>query len=189
MAAKFGRQIAFWSARKASALVARDAKTGLPAAHPSQSVLSPARSRSRPSRQLRHPQFEGRRQVDRVVAAQCRSRRLPARTARPGRHRSQRRSRQGLPKRPLPRECLSRVTKDGLTPTEDQRVAHGGEVAVKRGRAWKLERAVVHKRGGGTRSNRYSHGDGPEPKPHSRKMYWHPGNGRLQRNPHYKPGA
>lgn len=81
------------------------------------------------------------------------------------------------------------ATKDGLAPTEDQRAAHGGEAVVKRGRAWKLERAVVHKRGGGTRSNRYSRGDGPKPKPHSRKTYWHPGNGRLQRNPYYKPGA
>jgi hypothetical protein len=62
-------------------------------------------------------------------------------------------------------------------------------MAAKRGRAWKLERAVVHRRSGSTRSNRYSAGDGPKPKPHTRKMYWHPGNGRLQRNPHYDPNA
>ena len=62
-------------------------------------------------------------------------------------------------------------------------------MAAKRGRAWKLERAVVHRRDGSTRSNRYTASDGPKPKPHTRKMYWHPGNGRLQRNPNYDPNA
>lgn len=57
---------------------------------------------------------------------------------------------------------------------------------TKKGRAWKLERAVVHTRKG-TRSNRYAKGDGPKPAPHSRKQYWHPGNQRYQRNPFYRP--
>jgi hypothetical protein len=57
-----------------------------------------------------------------------------------------------------------------------------------RGRAWKLDRTAVH-RGGKTRSNRYTKSDGPKPAPHSRKHYWHPGNGRYQRNPHYRPGG
>jgi hypothetical protein len=57
---------------------------------------------------------------------------------------------------------------------------------AKRGRAWKLERTVVHRRGRPARSNRYASGDGPKPKPHSRKQYWHPGNGRYQKNPHYR---
>jgi hypothetical protein len=61
-------------------------------------------------------------------------------------------------------------------------------MAAKSGRAWKLERTVVHSRGK-TRSNRYSSGDGPKPAPHTRKQYWHPGNGRYQRNPYYDPGA
>ena len=60
---------------------------------------------------------------------------------------------------------------------------------AKRGRAWKLERAVVHRPGKGPRSNRYAGGDGPKPAPHSRKQYWHPGNQRYQRNPYYRPGA
>jgi hypothetical protein len=60
---------------------------------------------------------------------------------------------------------------------------------AKSGRAWKLERTVVHKKGGGTRSNRYSSNDGPKPAPHSRKQYWHPGNERYQKNPHYRPGT
>lgn len=60
---------------------------------------------------------------------------------------------------------------------------------AKRGRAWKLERTMVHRPGKSPRSNRYAPGDGPKPKPHSRKQYWHPGNGRYQKNPHYRPGA
>lgn len=72
--------------------------------------------------------------------------------------------------------------------TQSKRDLFGGEMAAKKGRAWKLERAVVHGRNG-TRSNRYSSSDGPRPKPHTRKMYWHPGNGRLQRNPYYDPNA
>jgi hypothetical protein len=59
---------------------------------------------------------------------------------------------------------------------------------AKRGRAWKLERTVVH-HGGKTRSNRYATGDGAKPAPHSRKQYWHPGNNRYQRNPYYWPGS
>jgi len=59
---------------------------------------------------------------------------------------------------------------------------------AQRGRAWKIDRAAVH-RGGTTRSNRYSSGDGPKPAPGTRKQYWHPGNGRYQRNPHYNPNA
>lgn len=59
----------------------------------------------------------------------------------------------------------------------------------KRGRAWKMERTVVHKKGGGTRSNRYSGSDsGKKPAPGTRKQYWHAGNGRYQKNPHYKGG-
>ena len=57
---------------------------------------------------------------------------------------------------------------------------------AKRGRAWKLERTVVHRAGRPARSNRYASSDGPKPKPHSRKQYWHPGNGRYQKNPHYR---
>ena len=60
---------------------------------------------------------------------------------------------------------------------------------AKRGRAWKLERAVVHRPGRAPRSNRYTRGDGPKPAPHSRKQYWHPRNQRYQRNPNYRPGA
>jgi hypothetical protein len=59
---------------------------------------------------------------------------------------------------------------------------------AKSGRAWKLERTVVH-HAGKTRSNRYAAGDGPEPAPHSRKQYWHSGNNRYQRNPYYRPGS
>ena len=59
---------------------------------------------------------------------------------------------------------------------------------AQRGRAWKMDRAAVH-RDGKTTSNRYSRTDGPKPAPHSRKQYWHPGNGRYQRNPWYRPGA
>lgn len=59
---------------------------------------------------------------------------------------------------------------------------------AKRGRAWKLERTVVHYRCRPARSNRCASGDGPKPKPkpHSRKQYLHPGNGRHQKNPHYR---
>ncbi len=60
---------------------------------------------------------------------------------------------------------------------------------AKSGRAWKLERAVVHRSNGTTRSNRYSKSDGPKPAPGTRRQYWHPGNGRYQRNPHYDPNA
>lgn len=57
----------------------------------------------------------------------------------------------------------------------------------KRGRAWKLERTVVHKSDGTTRSNRYSDSDrGKRPRPGTRKQYWHPGNDRYQKNPHYR---
>ena len=56
------------------------------------------------------------------------------------------------------------------------------------GRAWKMDRTVVH-RAGKVRSNRYSAGDGPKPAPHSRKQYWHSGNNRYQRNPYYRPGS
>jgi hypothetical protein len=59
---------------------------------------------------------------------------------------------------------------------------------AQKGRAWKMDRTVVHQ-GGKTRSNRYSGGDGPKPPPHTRKQYWHPGNGRYQRNPYYRPDA
>jgi hypothetical protein len=58
---------------------------------------------------------------------------------------------------------------------------------AKSGRAWKLERTVVH-HAGKTRSNRYAADDGPKPAPHSRKQYWHSGNNRYQRNP-YWPGS
>ena len=57
---------------------------------------------------------------------------------------------------------------------------------AKRGRSWKLERAVV-RRAGKTRSNRYSKSDGAKPAPHPRKQYWHPGNGRYQKNPPLRP--
>lgn len=60
---------------------------------------------------------------------------------------------------------------------------------AQRGRAWKIDRTVVHKRGGKPRSNRYSSTDGPKPAPHTRKQYWHPGNNRYQRNPYYDPNA
>jgi hypothetical protein len=56
----------------------------------------------------------------------------------------------------------------------------------KKGRAWTLERAVVHLPGGSTRSNRYRPGEGRRPAPGTRKFYWHPGNRRLQRNPFYR---
>lgn len=59
---------------------------------------------------------------------------------------------------------------------------------AKSGRAWKMERTVVHTPKG-PRSNRYAPNDGPKPAPHTRKQYWHPGNERYQRNPHYKPNA
>lgn len=59
---------------------------------------------------------------------------------------------------------------------------------AKSGRAWKLERTVVH-HAGKTRSNRYAADDGPKPAPHSRKQYWHSGNNRYQRNPYYRPGS
>jgi hypothetical protein len=68
-----------------------------------------------------------------------------------------------------------------MTPTEEDNMAQSG-------RSWKLDRAVVH-RNGKARSNRYSPSDGPRPRPHSRKQYWHPGNKRFQRNPFYRPGA
>jgi hypothetical protein len=56
---------------------------------------------------------------------------------------------------------------------------------AKKGRAWKMERTVVHKKGGGTRSNRYSDSDfEKKPPPGSRKQYWHPSNNRYQKNPH-----
>lgn len=42
--------------------------------------------------------------------------------------------------------------------------------------------AAVH-RGGKVRSNRYSANDGPRPAPHTRKQYWHPGNGRYPAKP------
>ncbi len=58
---------------------------------------------------------------------------------------------------------------------------------AKRGRAWKLDRTVVHKQDGGTRSNRYSKSDSSQkPEPGTRKQYWHAGNNRYQKNPHYK---
>ena len=50
-----------------------------------------------------------------------------------------------------------------------------------------MDRTVVH-RGSKTRSNRYRPGDGPQPKPGTRKQYWHPGNQRYQRNPYYRGG-
>lgn len=57
---------------------------------------------------------------------------------------------------------------------------------VKKGRAWKMERAVVKKSDGTTRSNRYSGSDSkPRPEPGTRKQYWHPGNNRYQKNPNY----
>lgn len=60
---------------------------------------------------------------------------------------------------------------------------------AKKGRAWKMERTSVSKRGGGTRSNRYSKSDSsPKPSPGTRKQYWHPGNNRYQKNPHYRGG-
>lgn len=58
----------------------------------------------------------------------------------------------------------------------------------KSGRAWKMERTVVHTKSG-PRSNRYAKSDGPKPAPHTRKQYWHPGNNRYQTNPHYDPNA
>ena len=60
---------------------------------------------------------------------------------------------------------------------------------AQRGRAWKMDRTVVHRSDGTTKSNRYTKGDGPKPAPHTRKQYWHPGNDRYQRNPHYRPEA
>jgi hypothetical protein len=41
---------------------------------------------------------------------------------------------------------------------------------------------------GKTRINRYTASDGPTQAPHSHKQYWHPGNGRYQRNPYYGRG-
>jgi hypothetical protein len=52
-----------------------------------------------------------------------------------------------------------------------------------------MERTVVHRAGKAPRSNRYAPGDGAKPAPHSRKQYWHPANGRYQRNPYYRPGS
>jgi hypothetical protein len=60
---------------------------------------------------------------------------------------------------------------------------------ARRGRAWKLERTVVHRKGRKSRSNRYSRNDGPKPAPRTRKQYWHSGNRRYQRNPWYDPNA
>jgi hypothetical protein len=57
---------------------------------------------------------------------------------------------------------------------------------AKRGRAWKLERTVVHRKGAPPRSNRYRPGEGPRPAAGSRQFYWHPGNNRYQRNPYYR---
>lgn len=54
---------------------------------------------------------------------------------------------------------------------------------AKQGRAWKLERAVVHRTDGMTRSHRYSKNDGPRPLAGTRKQYWHPGNQRLSTQP------
>jgi len=51
-----------------------------------------------------------------------------------------------------------------------------------------MERTVVHTPKG-PRSNRYAPNDGPKPAPHTRKQYWHSGNERYQRNPHYDPNA
>lgn len=57
----------------------------------------------------------------------------------------------------------------------------------KKGRAWKMERTSVRKSDGSTRSNRYSNSDSSKkPAPGTRKQYWHPGNNRYQKNPHYK---
>lgn len=60
---------------------------------------------------------------------------------------------------------------------------------AQKGRSWKMDRTVVHKSDGTTRSNRYTPSDGPKPAPHTRKQYWHPGNNRYQKNPHYDPNA
>jgi hypothetical protein len=57
---------------------------------------------------------------------------------------------------------------------------------AKRGRAWKLERTVVHRKGRAPRSNRYRPGEGPRPAAGTRRFYWHPGNNRYQRNPYYR---
>ena len=51
-----------------------------------------------------------------------------------------------------------------------------------------MDRTVVH-RGGKTTATRYSADDAPKPAPHARKQYWHPGSGRYQRNPYYRPDA
>jgi hypothetical protein len=42
---------------------------------------------------------------------------------------------------------------------------------AKRGRAWKLERAVAHRPGNAPRSNRYARGNGPKPQRHRRNLY------------------
>ena len=60
---------------------------------------------------------------------------------------------------------------------------------AKKGQAWKMERTSVNKRDGGTRDNRYSKGDSsPKPPSRTKKQYWHSGNNRYQKNPHYRRG-
>lgn len=69
----------------------------------------------------------------------------------------------------------------------------GEEMATKKGRAWKLERANV--RGRGSNKYRPQADASSRPAPGTRKVYWRAGYvtktgkyvpGRYQRNPHYR---